>query len=182
MAKQQYYNDPQFRWNFMPPQLDQNNPISKYPRQPNWKQSCQTNNRYKTIPQYEPQRDPWTRPLTEITRESADADQSKFAWPTTCEMAGPASIRHLYSGPNHYPNMYRQRPVGTMYGADLGELGFGGKRETYHFKAYPLTHRYAREIIQYRGDVLPEPNIKSWQENPVVLSTSDWGSWGQIAH
>ena len=49
------------------------------------------------------------------------------------------------------------RPVGTMYRHDLSQYGPDGKRESYHFKAYPFTHRHVREdvthlpMIHYQG-------------------------------
>lgn len=168
--------------NFGPPVVDHSDATGRYPQQPKFRPNCQTNNRYKTLPQYEDARDPWTQPLTEISKETAASCGRKFAFPMVSEFAGPSSLRSLYSGPNFYPPQRRTRPVGTMYDMDLGELGFGGRRETYHFRAYPFHHRYAREIVQYRGDILPEPNIKAWQSNPVVESTTDWGDYSEIAH
>lgn len=100
-----------------------------YPRQPHFDPNCGVNEVYKTLP----------RP-----------------WPWEGSMAGPASIKHIYTGiPNYYPPMRIYKPTGTMYEADLSQIGPYGIRFSYHSKMYPLTHRHAREVREYADYFLP---------------------------
>ena len=100
-----------------------------YPRQPHFDPNCGVNEIYKTLP---------------------------HPWPWESSVAGPASMKHIYSSvPNYYPPMRINRPVGTMYEADFSQIGPYGKRFSYHSKMYPLTHRHAREVRQYADYILP---------------------------
>ncbi len=100
-----------------------------YPRQPHFNPNCGVNEIYKTLP---------------------------HPWPWERSVAGPSSMKHIYSGiPNYYPPMYINRPVGTMYNADFSQIGPYGKRFSYHSKMYPLTHRHAREVREYADYILP---------------------------
>lgn len=100
-----------------------------YPRQPHYDPNCGVNEVYKTLPN---------------------------PWPWERSVAGPASMKHLYTGiPNYYPPMHISRPVGTMYEADFSQIGPYGKRFSYHSKMYPLTSRHAREVREYANYFLP---------------------------
>ncbi len=127
-----------------------------YPRDPIPESKCDVNQRFKTLPR---------------------------GWPRRRELAGPASMaRHLYpKAPNCYPYMYRDVPINTLYGHDFGEvslvtgetaegevLGPYEKRLTYHFRAYPFHHFYARELRATSDEILPYPDIRNWTRYPVV--------------
>ena len=114
-------------------------------------------------------------------------------WPRRREIAGPASaaIRLYPSEPNCYGYLYRDIPVDTMYGNDLGAvtlvsgedekgkgLGTYPKRQYYHYQAYPFQNQYARELRMYRGDILPYPDIRNWQKYPVAIPGEKIGDWG----
>ena len=141
-----------------------------YPQQPKWHPECQLEEQfYKTLPE--------------------DPDNPAARWPRRREIAGPASVKHLYTGePNYYPYQIRYVPEGTMYESDLTTRDIGPRRFSFHYKAYPLTHRYAREVNKYlqhpdgKIHMLPYPDIRRWS-NPVVVHDYDsWGGWGSSAH
>ena len=96
------------------------------------------------------------------------------SWPRRVELKGPASLKHLYTGiPNYYPVQKRFVPVDTMYGHDFTRYNPAGVRQFLHFKAYPLTHKYVREVQNYADYFLPFPSIQNWQERPVTTPTSN---------
>ncbi len=100
-----------------------------YPKQPHFDPNCGVNQIYKTLPQ---------------------------PWPWEESVAGPTSMKHIYTGiPNYYPPMRIYRPVGTMYEADFSQIGPYGQRFSYHSKMYPLTHRHVREVREYADYMLP---------------------------
>jgi len=130
---------------------DMNYPF--YPRQPDYNPECGVNQKYKTIPQ---------------------------EWPREKVVASPASMKRIYTGvPNHYPYAYNYRPVGTMYEQDLSQFGPQGKRETYHYKVYPFTHRHAREVNE-QARVIPYDGIEAWTKHPVVRDSVLAGQRGQV--
>jgi len=131
-------------------QVDDYNPT--YPEEPTYKQYCGVNSRYKTI-------------LPGTTWENV--------------AAGPASIKHLYTGvPNYYPIRTMTKPVGTMYQIDNSQYGIMGsgqsRRLSYQYKLYPLTHRYVREISHYASDdeILPYMNMADWTKYPIIRDAS----------
>lgn len=123
-----------------------------YPTQPEHDPTCLVNLQYKTLPGYH-----------------------GSAWPRKTDVM-MASQKKLYTGtPNYYPNQKIAKPCDTMYGKDLSLRGPYNRRETYHFKAYPLTDRYVREFREYADEILPYPTIQRWIHYPVVTE----GSWGK---
>lgn len=131
-------------------QVDDYNPT--YPPQPPYRTDCGVNSRYKTIV-------PGTM------------------WEEVG--AGPATIKHLYSGiPNYYPIRTMTKPVGTMYQIDNSQFGLMGtgtdRRLSYQYKLYPLTHRYVREISHYadNSEMLPYMDMAQWTKYPVIRDAS----------
>jgi hypothetical protein len=111
------------------------------------------------------------------------------------EIEGPSSLKKLYptniksGGPGglgfyEYNNSYFNRPCGTMNDSDYsvplskGAIGASNLSKVWppvkpiwnHFKVFPQTHRYVKEMENYSGVVLPFPEIKKWQTKPVVDS------------
>lgn len=106
-----------------------------YPPQPGYNNSCELNEIYQTLPQN---------------------------WPRENVAFGPTSMKHLYTGiPNFYPVQMVNKPLGTLYEADLSIYGPGGKRISYHPKLYPLTNRYVREVNDYADFILPYPDLRA---------------------
>jgi len=131
-------------------QVDAWNP--SYPKQPCYDWNCGVNEVYKTLP--------------ETTNEGRP-------WPWELTAAGPSSIKHLYTGiPNWYPIRKINRPVGTMYENEFGEFEAYGKRSSYHFKVYPLTHRHAREVRVYSDKILPYMDNREWTKHPIRWDAS----------
>lgn len=129
-----------------------------YPKQPDFNPNCGTNELYQTIPE-----------------GPAEAFYTPTAWETVA--AGPASIKHLYTGvPNYYPPRKITRPVDTLYGHDYSQYhrtGVGrGKRISYQYKVYPLTNRNVREERVYADYVLPYMDISNWTHHPVIRDNS----------
>ena len=117
-----------------------------YPRQPRFDPNCGVNEIYKTLPS---------------------------PWPWESSMAGPSSMKSIYTGiPNYYPPMRINRPVGTLYEADFSQIGPYGKRLSYHSKMYPLTHRHAREIREYADYMLPYVSPEQSTLLPVTRDAS----------
>ena len=117
-----------------------------YPKQPRFNPSCGVNEVYKTLPQ---------------------------PWPWEEYVAGPASMKHIYTGiPNYYPPMRIYRPVGTMYEADFSQIGPYGQRISYTSKMYPLTHRHAREVSEYADYILPYVYPEQRTLLPITRDTS----------
>lgn len=117
-----------------------------WPKQPGYSHECGVNEVYKTLP------DPW---------------------PFERPVAGPTSMKHIYTGvPNYYPDMHVYRPVNTLYGADFSQIGPYGKRESYTYKVYPLTHRHAREVREYANYMLPYMSYTDWTLYPVIQDAS----------
>ncbi len=136
-----------------------------YPENPTVDRACRVNQTYKTLP---------------------------ASWPRRRELLGSsATAIHLYSDvPNYYPTMYRHVPVGTMYENDLDSVtlvtgktpegrmaGPQAKRNTFHFRAYPFHHHYARELRTYSDQILPYPDIRNWTKYPVVTPGGGAGGW-----
>ena len=120
-------------------QLNYWDPI--YPKQPGFNGRCGLNEIYKTLPE-------------------------GIEWETLA--SGPASIKHLYSGiPNWYPIRKITRPVGTLYERDLSMYEAFGKRMTYQYKVYPLTHRNVREVREYEDYILPYMDFRNWTKHPI---------------
>ena len=122
-----------------------------YPPQPGYNTCCPVNQIYQTLPPSSP--------------------NFPTQWETTA--VGPSSIKHIYSGvPNWYPIRKITRPVGTLYEHDysqFNETGVGvGKRRSYHYKAYPLTNRDAKEVTPYADYLLPYMDPTSWTHYPVI--------------
>lgn len=120
----------------------------RFPEQPEFVEGCQTNVIYKTLPE---------------------------GHPTELISAGPASMKHLYGGPNYYPVQHIQRPVGTMYESDLSMYHVGvakDKRISYHHKAFPLTNRHVREVREYADYILPYMDFRAWTKHPVKREQS----------
>lgn len=132
----------------------------RYPKQPPYNENCQVNQRYKTVPQYPFQNPPWITSLAQEYVEDRGLPTVEYGFQTN----GPASLKHLYNGPHDYQVQARAVPKGTMYEMDYSEFGYGGKREVYHYKVYPFTHRHARELNYYNGYTLPYPNITGWTQ------------------
>lgn len=117
-----------------------------YPQQPRFNPSCGVNEVYKTLPN---------------------------PWPWESSIAGPTSMKHIYTGiPNYYPPMRINRPVGTLYDADFSLIGPYGKRYSYTSKMYPLTDRYAREVREYADYMLPYMEPEQSTVLPVTRDTS----------
>nr|QBK86781.1 MAG: uncharacterized protein LCMAC103_01130 [Marseillevirus LCMAC103] len=125
--------------------------------------ACRVNQEYKTLPR---------------------------GWPRRREFLGSsATAIHIYDKePNSYPAMYRYVPVDTMYENDLGSVtqvagvtpenravGPYLKRHTYHFRAYPFHHHYARELRTYSDQILPYPDIRNWTKYPVITPGGSTG-------
>lgn len=106
----------------------------EYPRQPSICSDCEINQVYKTIP-------------NDVNWEIVGA--------------GPSTMKHIYTGiPNYYPPRCIARPVGTLYDRDFSQFEMVGncpKRISYHYKVYPFTHRYVREIEKHAPFILPYP-------------------------
>ena len=114
----------------------------RYPQQPNYCPQCPINVRYKTLPE---------------------------GWPMETVVKGPTTIKSLYEGPLSYPYQRIQRPINTMYSQDWYDSDFPGQlHSTSGVKLYPFTHRYVREVNEYRGDILPYPSIVRWSSNPII--------------
>lgn len=102
----------------------------RWPIEPRQRPTCGVNVRYKTLPP---------------------------GFPMERVVAGPTSVKHLYSGPNNYPVQTQTRPVNSLYGADFSQYNSNGAQVTQHFMAYPFAHRYVREVVtqapvkQYEG-------------------------------
>ncbi len=123
-----------------------------YPQQPCYDGNCGVNEIYKTLPAK--------------TRDGTP-------WPWERIASGPSSIKHIYTGiPNWYPIRRINRPVGTMYESDFGLYEAFGKRSSYHWKAYPLTHRNAREVRVYKDEILPYMDNESWTRHPIRWDAS----------
>ena len=132
--------------------------LPRYPTQPTYNPACQVNQRYKTVPKYPFQNAPNITSLAEDHVKFNGTDTIRYR----AETDGPASLKHLYDGPHDYPVQQRMTPAGTMYDMDFGEFGYGGKREIYHYKVYPFTHRHVCELNGYVGYTLPYPNVREW--------------------
>lgn len=127
--------------------VDYYNPT--YTREPCYTAACGVNELYKTLPH--PETYPW-----EVTA------------------AGPASIKHLYTGvPNWYPIQKIARPVGTMYEHEFEEVTpIFNKRLSYHWKVYPFQHRHAREVRVYKDQILPYMDNRNWTRHAVRRDAS----------
>jgi len=159
---------------YHPPNLSQC--AMEYPVQPIYHSGNQINQRFKSLPDGSPY-----PPNVYPEDPNQPSQWSEF----TNEIVGPASLKSLQSGPNYYPNNSKCVPANTMYKYEMGELGFGGKRESYHRPLFPFHHRHVREIRDY-SKVLPYPDIKVWQTKPVTEITpgikTTWGNYGENAH
>ena len=130
------------------------NRVAEYPRQPPYDPQCPVNVAYKTL-------------------SHSGVCDVKFK-----DVAvGPASIKQLYSGlPNHYPLQRTVRPCNTMYGMDLSQFHENGKRMSYHYKVWPLTHRHVRETREYSSEILPYMDNREWTRYPVETDVGT-GRW-----
>ncbi|HSA76226.1 MAG TPA: hypothetical protein VLE02_01655 [Nitrosarchaeum sp.] len=78
------------------------------------------------------------------------------------EIAGPVTMKHIYplkecftdKSYGHYPALDKIKPEETLYGYDLSQFNSIGKRESYHYKVYPLTHRHVREVRDYSDKII----------------------------
>lgn len=158
---------------------------TQWPRQPARKNGCALPQQfYKTLP---------------------ETPEAGVVWPRRRDVAGPASVKHLYTDiPHYYPNQIRYTPEGTMYEHDLTTRDIGPRRFSFHYKAYPFTHRYAREVNSYlewgpgagadpgapgapdgkEGKIvmMPYPDVRRWSKPVVVTDAARWGGWGSTAH
>lgn len=132
-----------------------NNALSPYYQQsPPFRKNCLINSVYQTLPE---------NPV----------GQNPYSYPTEWENVayGPTSVKHLYTGiPNYYPYQKIKRPVGTLYDHDYSLMeahNLGGKRVSYHYKIYPHTNIFNREVRSYSDDILPYMDIRNWTKYPI---------------
>ncbi len=101
-------------------------------------------------------------------------------YPTERVTAGPTSMKHIYPASSktgagsraNYPTSTLTRPINSLYGADFSQFDANGARETYHFKAYPPTHRYVREVVT-KAPVSSYAGLMSWtRRSPVKTGQS----------
>lgn len=133
-----------------------NEEYSQYPTSPPYNPFCPINTVYKTLP----------------------SDQAGSCVGYVNTAIGPSSVKSLYTGiPNFYPNQRTRYPVNTLYGLDLSQFAQNGKRLSYHYKVWPLTHRHVRETREYDiGPVLPYMDNREWTRYPVETDTN-LGGW-----
>jgi len=92
-------------------------------------------------------------------------------WPKSVTTRGPSTLKDIYTGiPNYYPPDMIQRPIDSLYGADLSQYGPYGRRDTYGFRAYPLHHHHIKEDRMYANKFLPVPSIFGWTNYPAISS------------
>lgn len=119
-----------------------------YPPEPTYSDRCVTNLDYDTLPKNYPMR-------------------------TT--ILGPTTLKHLYRGPQYYPQQVMKVPKGTLYDYDNSSYDVNGKRRTYGSSIYPFHQRSPREVIDYSANLLPLPAVEQWTKYPVLTD----GAWGR---
>jgi hypothetical protein len=129
---------------------------------PNFVDSCQINQIYKSLPPQSP------------------------AETTYCEspIYGPTSIKHIYGLPENdlsarpiYPNQKLCRPIDTLYGHDytqyqLADFPDGRKKLTGHYKVFPLTDKAIHNLADYSTRILPYMDVTRWTQYPIVRDSS----------
>lgn len=131
-------------------QRDYYHPV--YPKQPCHNSECSINLMYKTLPEF---------------------TNSGKPWPWSYSAAAPTSMKHIYTGiPNYFPHQMISKPVGTMYESEFQQTGeIYDKRLSYHWKAYPFTHKHIREKPMYAPYILPAMSVRDWTKYPVIRET-----------
>jgi len=140
-----------------------NNLDAQFPSSPSHAPECAVNVVYKTVP--ESGNAPGCSHVTHPTLDYEDI------------AVGSASIKHLYSGVgNFYPPQRIRRPINSLYGHDLSQFAENGKRMSYHYKVWPLTHRHVRETREYSPYTLPYMDNREWTRYPVETDVGT-GRW-----
>lgn len=119
-----------------------------YPKQICHNHHCGTNIKHKGLPELDCEGNPW---------------------PWSYTAAGPTTMKHIYTGiPNYFPPQMISRPLNTMYGNEFQQTDdVYGKRQSYHWKAYPFTHKHIREKRVYSSQILPYMSVSNWTRYPI---------------
>jgi hypothetical protein len=106
---------------------------------------------------------------------NVDWDTLPNRYPARRTILGPASLKHLYRGPQYYPPQTMVVPKDTLYGFDNSVYNPGGARRTYGTLLYPFTNRSPREVIEYADGIIPMPAVQQWTKYPTLHD----GAWGR---
>lgn len=139
--------------NLYPP-VTQTSVSTEFPLQPEFCDSCDVNQVYRTLPR---------------VQFSPGVKESVFGYPKSKEVFGPRQIaKQLYwqkTKDERYPWIYQYKPIDSLYGQDWSEFNDVGRRYSYQNKPYPFIDRYSREIVNYSSSILPYPDIKRWTKS-----------------